>query len=210
MNVNNWTALLELSALKSIQPTNGTSSDDTLTAFKNILSQYLSGTNQPTGTVPFPPNVSGSPRPEQLPNSITGGIPSAYAGRTQEIEEIVEEIVKEAAKNYGVDEKLIHAVISQESGYKNLAVSGAGAMGLMQLMPSTARSLGVSNALDPRQNIEGGTKYLKQMLDQHNGDVSLALAAYNAGPGNVQKYGGIPPFKETQNYVNKITTAYYG
>ncbi|ALC80746.1 MULTISPECIES: lytic transglycosylase domain-containing protein [Bacillus] len=206
MNVNNWTALLELSALKAIQPTNGTSSDDTLTAFKNILSQYLSGTNQPTGTVPFPPNVSGSPRPEQLPNSITGGIPSAYAGRTQEIKEIV----KEAAKNYGVDEKLIHAVISQESGYKNLAVSGAGAMGLMQLMPSTARSLGVSNALDPRQNIEGGTKYLKQMLDQHNGDVSLALAAYNAGPGNVQKYGGIPPFKETQNYVNKITTAYYG
>ncbi|MGG3623173.1 lytic transglycosylase domain-containing protein [Bacillus gobiensis] len=206
MNVNNWTALPELSALKSIQPTNGTSSDDTLTAFKNILSQYLSGTDQPTGTLPFPPNVSGSPRPEQLPNSITGGIPSAYAGRTPEIEEIV----KEAAKNYGVDEKLIHAVISQESGYKNLAVSGAGAMGLMQLMPSTARSLGVSNALDPRQNIDGGTKYLKQMLDQHNGDVSLALAAYNAGPGNVQKYGGIPPFKETQNYVNKITTAYYG
>lgn len=109
-----------------------------------------------------------------------------------------------AAKKYNLPEKLITSVIKQESNFNASATSAAGAFGLMQLMPATARYLGVSDRFDPAQNIMGGAKYLRQMLDQFDNNVETALAAYNAGPGNVKKYGGIPPFQETQNYVKKI------
>ncbi|MEN6462392.1 MAG: lytic transglycosylase domain-containing protein [Syntrophomonas sp.] len=114
------------------------------------------------------------------------------------------EIIKEASQLYGVDENVISSVIKHESSFNPEAVSSCGAGGLMQLMPSTAKSLGVTDVFNPEQNIMAGTKYLKQKLDEFHGSLPLALAAYNAGSGAVRKYGGIPPYKETQAYVNNI------
>ncbi|MDF2841068.1 MAG: yjbJ [Clostridia bacterium] len=115
-----------------------------------------------------------------------------------------DEIIELNAKKYNISSSIIKSVIKAESNFNPTVVSSAGAMGLMQLMPATAKSLGVDDAFDPVQNIEGGVKFLKDMLQKFGGNLELALAAYNAGPGNVVKYGGIPPFKETQNYVKKI------
>jgi soluble lytic murein transglycosylase-like protein len=131
------------------------------------------------------------------PTATTG---AASAGATP----FAAEIDAAAARN-GVDPALLRGLIRQESNFDPGAKSPAGAIGLCQLMPATAAGLGVTNPSDPVQNIEGGAKYLKQQLDRFGGDVSKALAAYNAGPGAVQRYNGVPPYAETQSYVQRVT-----
>jgi soluble lytic murein transglycosylase-like protein len=120
----------------------------------------------------------------------------------------LDQIIFKTGEKYGVDPRLVHAVILQESRYISDAKSGAGAHGLMQLMPDTAKRFGCDDANDEQKNVEAGTKYLRSLLKRFDGDVTLALAGYNAGEGNVDKYKGVPPFPETEKYVRNITGNY--
>lgn len=142
--------------------------------------------------------ISASATPE-----ISGSFRDVFGSKFKSVSEDMDQIFEEAADRFGISSKLLKAVAKAESNFNPKAVSHAGAMGVMQLMPGTAKNLGVTDPYDARQNIMGGAKYLKENLDRF-GDVRLALAAYNAGPNSVQKYGGVPPYSETQNYVKKI------
>jgi soluble lytic murein transglycosylase-like protein len=154
----------------------------------------------PIGTATIPGATATGNEPSALPrDSLTARGASALPAGTPYGSEITA-----SAQRNGLDPALLAGLIKQESGFNANARSGAGAQGLTQLMPSTAAGLGVTNPLDPGQAIEGGAKYLKQQLDRFGGDVARALAAYNAGPGAVQRFGGVPPYAETQNYVRAV------
>lgn len=150
-----------------------------------------------------------------ITNTATTNVTALKSGRTgnsniqsfssyMEEKKDLDQIFNEAAVKYNVPVELLKAIGKAESDFKVDAVSRSGAQGVMQLMPKTAEYLGVTDSFDPEQNIMGGAKYIKELLDKYDGNTSLALAAYNAGMNNVKKYGGIPPFEETQNYVVKV------
>ncbi|MDP4085150.1 MAG: lytic transglycosylase domain-containing protein [Bacillota bacterium] len=204
MNIDNLKAILQLTALQNIGSTStDNSSTDDSSIFQNFLNELMaeSGASDPTET---DSNTAGSP----TATLATTSLPPLSLLKSGSDSTNINQIITNAAKTFNIPTKLIASVIKQESNFNPMAVSGAGAAGLMQLMPETASSLGVNNVFDPQENVFAGSKYLKQMLEKYGNNVELALAAYNAGPGNVDKYGGIPPFEETQNYVRNITNLY--
>ncbi len=166
---------------------------------------------------PNPPaRVSRTPFLKTAANGITPrtiqtsfSVPTELSAFERANREKITEMIREVSARYRVDAALVRAVIQTESNWNTNAVSRTGALGLMQLIPGTAQQLGVSNAFDPQQNLDGGVRYLHMLLERYNGDLDKALAAYNAGPGAVDRAGGIPRFRETRNYVQKVTDSYF-
>lgn len=186
--------------LEGVQQYGGPSFDKVLkTSAKTPFGQLLTGKSLGVNAQ----KVEDTPRLEYTPNYSAVGIDTNQPTKSQ-----ILDLVTSVSKKHGVDDKLVKALIKQESGFNPKAKSRAGAMGLMQLMPSTAKGLGVTDPMNPVQNVEGGVKYLKSMLDKYNGNIILALAAYNAGPNAVDKYTGVPPYQETQEYVKNILSDY--
>ncbi|VXB23838.1 bifunctional muramidase and murein lytic transglycosylase [Bacillus sp. 349Y] len=203
MNIQQVKAMMELQALGNLGSIASSSSEGT-----NLFQTMLNSALQTTGNDTLGSVQNLLDAMPQTPNSLS--LPHSQERDVNQAPGTgFDSIISRAAERYGIPAKLVHSVVKQESGYNPEATSHAGAAGLMQLMPGTARGLGVTDIYDPEQNVFAGAKYLKQMLVKYDGDMKLALAAYNAGPGNVDKYSGVPPFQETQNYVRKIMDSYY-
>jgi soluble lytic murein transglycosylase-like protein len=203
--VNQLKLLIEINTLQQLNPfskstNHNTSFSSMLDSF--VFSQNLNSNNRETHSNSTQ-TLNTSHHTSDVKAPSTGPLTNVKTIPVKIADEQLRPIIEEAAEKYHLPQNLITAVIKHESNFNMNAVSSAGARGLMQLMPDTARGLGVKDIHDPRENIMAGTKYLRQMLDRF-GTVELALAAYNAGPGNVNKFGGIPPFKETQTYVEQI------
>ncbi|MGM0844325.1 MAG: lytic transglycosylase domain-containing protein [Bacillota bacterium] len=215
MNVQVLKTMIELQALQGLNSKPSQSvTENGNSLFQQMLTETLENqANQPqlsklgsvSQMIPMLSNVN-----SLVSKSAASYINSAPSvSGTKATDSSIQQIINKAAQKYNIPTKLISSVISQESNFNPDAVSHAGASGLMQLMPATARGLGVTDIFDPEQNVFAGTKYLRQMMDKYNGNLEMALAAYNAGPGNVDKYDGIPPFKETMQYVQKVSQKYF-
>ena len=139
----------------------------------------------------------------------TGVASSVSSTATATPPDRLERIVREAAERHNLDPALVKAVIENESGWNPKAISRKGALGLMQLIPTTAERYGVGNVFDPAQNVDGGARYLRSLLDRYHHNLDLSLAAYNAGEGAVERTGGVPPYRETRTYVQKVTESYF-
>jgi soluble lytic murein transglycosylase-like protein len=157
-----------------------------------------------TGASDFASALQAATSSDAASASTAGSELAGTAGAATSGESEYESLIDQAASRNGLDPAILHGLIEQESGFNASATSSAGAAGLTQLMPGTASSLGVANPLDPAESIEGGARYLGQLMGQFGGNTEDALAAYNAGPGAVQQYGGVPPYSETQSYVSKV------